>query len=156
MSGSGGRAAAGDRRAPSRSVLERVAAEVARKHDLRLVVLFGSAARAGSAARPASADPPGDLDLAVLAAEPLDPVALTNAFIRSLGVQDVDLVDLSRADPLLMELAARDGIPLFEAEPGAFARFASLAARRYADTRKFREMEKKEIREWLETGGGGL
>lgn len=35
-------------------------------------------------------------------------------------------------------LVARDGVPLYEADPAAFARFASLALRRYADTRKFR------------------
>lgn len=132
---------------PDAPALEAAAGEVARAYGLNLVVLFGSAAR------PADTEAPGDLDLAVLAPEPVDAVALTNAFIRSLGVQGVDLVDLSRTDPLLMELAARDGLPLFEAEPGVFARFASLAARRYADTRKFREMEKREIREWLDAGG---
>jgi len=130
-----------------RATLERVAADVAQGSDLRLVVLFGSAARA------AASRMPEDLDLAVLASEPVDVVALTNGFIRALGLQEVDLVDLSRADPLVMQLVARDGIPLFEAEGGAFARFASLAARRYADTRKFRETEKGEIREWLEAGG---
>jgi hypothetical protein len=57
----------------------------------------------------------------------------------------VDVCDLRRADPLLMALVARDGVVLYEATPHEFDRFASLAARRYADTRKFREMERQEI-----------
>src|SRR5437899_12000944 len=43
-----------------------------------------------------------------------------------------------------MALAARDGIPRYEEEPGTLARFASLAARRFADTRKFRALERRE------------
>lgn len=124
----------------------RTAAEcVGREAGLRLVVLFGSASRRDAPA-------PEDLDLAVLGDRVLDTVALTNRLIRELAVQEIDVTDLRRADPLLLALVARDGTPLFEAEPGAFARFASLAMRRYADTQKFREAERRELRERL--GGG--
>lgn len=74
---------------------------------------------------------------------------LTHHFPRETGIQEVDLVDLTRADPVLLALVARDGVPLYESEPGAFARFASLAARRFADTRKFRDAEAEEVREFL-------
>ncbi|MFQ6046350.1 MAG: nucleotidyltransferase family protein [Gemmatimonadales bacterium] len=116
-------------------------------HELgcRLIVLFGSASRR-------DARVPEDLDLGVLGARPLDTVAVTNRLIRELGVQQVDVADLNRADPLLLAVVARDGVPLFEAEPGEFARFASLAMRRYADTRKFREFERQEIRDRLGRG----
>jgi hypothetical protein len=40
----------------------------------------------------------------------------------------VDVTDLGRADPVPLALAARGGLPLYERDPGAFARFASLAA----------------------------
>lgn len=83
------------------------------------------------------------------ASGPVDATAVTNAFIRELGVQGIDVVDLHRADPLFLHLAARDGRPLFEATPGEHARFCSLAASRYADTRKFRDMERRELEEWL-------
>jgi len=79
----------------------------------------------------------------------VNPVGLSNAFIREFVVQDVDLVDLRRADPLILKLVAEEGTVLFEAEPGLHDRFCSLAARRYADTRKFRDMERREIPEWL-------
>jgi len=110
------------------------AGRIAREERLHLVVLFGSTAT--GARRPDS-----DLDLALRADRPLDLVALTNRFIVALGEQGVDLVDLRRADPVLLALVARDGIPLYQAQPGAFASFTSLAARRFTDTRKSRDAE---------------
>lgn len=121
----------------------RAAAEaVGRSAGLTLVLLFGSAARDG----PARAR---DLDLGVLARGPADVVALTNAFTRALGVQAVDVTDLRRADALLLALAARDGVALFEGEPSAHARFASLAVRRFFDTQKFRDAERDYIRAFI-------
>ena len=78
-----------------------------------------------------------------------DLVDLTNRSIRALRLQPVDVTDLRRADPLLRMLAARDGVPLYERDPGEFGRFASLAARRYADTRKFRVSEREEVRDFI-------
>lgn len=115
---------------------------VAREEELELVVLFGSAAR--------GAGEPRDLDVAVRGAGPIDPLALTNRLHRALGRSDVDLVDLRRADPLLLFVVAREGIPLYEAEPGTFARFHDLAARRYYDTAHFREAEHEELHDRLE------
>lgn len=133
--------------------LRAAAAAVGRGAHLTLVLLFGSAARDG----PARAR---DLDLGVLARGPTDVLALTNAFTRALGVQAVDVTDLRRADPLLLALAARDGVALYEGEPGAHARFASLALRRYFDTRKFRDAERDYVRAFVadftsEGGAGG-
>ena len=124
--------------------VRRAAADVAAAIDARLILLFGSAAR-GDDRRPE------DLDIGVLGCEgPIDAVDVTNRFIRRLETQAVDVTDLRRADPLLLMLAVRDGIPLHEDPPGEFARFVSLAARRYADTRKFREGERDEIREFVD------
>ena len=98
---------------PGTSDALRAAAErVGREAGLALVLLFGSAARDG----PAGAR---DLDLGVLARGPADVVALTNAFTRALGTQAVDVTDLRRADALLLALAERDGVALYEGEPGA-------------------------------------
>ncbi len=124
-----------------RDTAQRVGPEI----GARLIVLFGSAARSDVSV-------PEDLDLGVLAEGGLDLVALTNRFIQLLGTQHIDVADLRRADPLLLMLVARDGIPLFEQPPGEFARFASLAVRRYADTRKFRAAEREEIRDFVARG----
>jgi predicted nucleotidyltransferase len=126
---------------PSLGRLRTAAVRLGRETACRLIVLFGSAARREPR--------PGDLDIAILADEPLDTLAATNALIRRLGVQQVDVADLRRADPLLLAFVARDGVPLYEREPGEFDRFASLAARRYADTQKFRAMERREIHDLL-------
>jgi predicted nucleotidyltransferase len=122
---------------PSLERIRRAAQQFGRESGARLIVLFGSAARAGGR--------PRDVDIGILCDGPLDAVAATNRFIQLLGLQEVDVTDLRRADPLLLALAARDGIPLFERGPGAFAAFASLAARRFADTRKFRDAERDEV-----------
>lgn len=127
---------------PTIEELRRAATVAGREADCRLIVLFGSAAR-GSGSTPA------DVDVAVLSSDELDTVALTNRLIQDLGFQEIDIADLGHADPLLMMLVARDGVPLYEGRPGEFARFASLAARRYADTRKFRDMEQREIEEFV-------
>jgi len=101
-------------------------------------VLFGSAAR--------QEQDPRDLDLGVVGSGPLDVVAITNALTRALGTQSIDVTDLRRADPVLLALAARDGRALFETEPGVFAQFVSVAARRFADTRKFRDAQAQALR----------
>jgi hypothetical protein len=125
--------------------LRRAATTVGRDTAARLVVLFGSAAR-----QPDSGPRgPEDLDLGVVHDAVPDVVDLSNRFIRALHLQAVDVTDLRRADPLLLMLAARDGVPLYERDPGEFARFASLAARRYADTRKFRVSERDEVRDFV-------
>jgi predicted nucleotidyltransferase len=107
--------------------LRTAAGHAAAAHDLSLVVLFGSAATGERAHAE-------DLDIALLGDGPLDLVALTNAFTRALGTQAVDLVDLGRADPLLMMFVARDGIVLSERTASRFDEFVSLAARRYSCT----------------------
>lgn len=121
--------------------LRAAATDVGRQAGLRLVLLFGSAARGEVGAE--------DLDLGVLGTGPVDAVALTNQLVRRLGVQQVDVTDLRRADPVLLAQAARDGVPLYEGSPGEFARFASLAVRRFADTRKFRVSEREAIRDYV-------
>jgi len=128
----------------SRDDLQGAAAQVGAALHCRLVVLFGSTARG-----------PGgeDVDVGLLGSPPLDTVDATNRFSRAIAVDAVDVTDLSRADPLLLMLAARDGIPLYEGTPGEFARFASLAARRYADTRKFRDAERRELRDFVARAG---
>lgn len=104
-------------------------------------MLFGSTARAEGAGE--------DLDVALQGDDPLDLVHLTNRLAPALGRQDVDLVDLRVADPVVLLSVAEEGVVLYESEPGAFVRFQSLAARRFFDTRKFREMERLEIHEFL-------
>lgn len=125
-----------------RDQLGRAAEVVGRHLGARLVLLFGSAARGERRAD-------ADLDIGILGDGLIDVVDATNRMIQLLRRQDVDLTDLTRADPLLLMLAARDGVVLYERAPGESARFVSLAARRYADTQKFRAAERAAIRDFI-------
>lgn len=117
-----------------------------RRPDLRLVILFGSVATGAPHGR-------SDVDLAVLGDHPLDLVELTNAVIQLTHLNDVDLVDLCHAPPLLAMEVARHGRLLHERAPGDYAQFCSLAYRRYVDTAKLREAQKDAIAGFLRERG---
>ena len=126
--------------------LAAAARAVATRYTLDLVVLFGSTARRDPALVPE------DLDVAVRApaGAPVPDVGLiAHAFAATLDTPDVDVVDLRRADPLLLMLVARDGVPLHQAEPSTFAEFWSLAHRRYWDAAMFRDAERETIRDFV-------
>jgi predicted nucleotidyltransferase len=105
--------------------------EVAARHDLRLVVVFGSHVKGRG-------DNRSDLDLAALATrrrwDDLDwELGLEADLSFACGDREVDLVLLNGASPLLQFEVARSGQALYEKEPGAFSRFRSYAARLYYD-----------------------
>jgi len=113
---------------------------------IELVILFGSMASGTGYAE-------SDLDLAVRGNSVLDLVALTNDVTRLLHTDDVDLVDLRRASPLLMMEVAREGRLLYERTPGTYPAFCSLAHRRYVDTAKLRVAQRETIRCFLRQRG---
>jgi predicted nucleotidyltransferase len=112
--------------------------------SLRLVVLFGSVARADPA--------PADIDLGLLGNGPLDLLDAANRFTRALGTNAIDVVDLRRANPVLLMAVAREGIPLFDETGIGFGEFSSLAMRRYADTKKFRDAVREDLRDYVSGG----
>jgi predicted nucleotidyltransferase len=114
---------------PSREVL----APIAERFGLRLIVLFGSAARG-------RANSESDIDLGVFVDRPLTVnkrLKLWSA-LSSLFSVDVDLTVLNHVDPVLAFEAARDGKALFEGEPYFWDKWKSYAFRQYWDTEKFR------------------
>ena len=113
---------------------------------IELVILFGS--MAGGIGHAES-----DVDLAVRGSDVLDLVALTNDVTRLLHTDDIDLVDLRRASPLLMMEVAREGRLLYERTPGSYPAFCSLAHRRYVDTAKLRVAQRETIRRFLRQRG---
>src|SRR5919198_2180653 len=114
--------------------------------DLRLLVLFGSAA--GDRATSES-----DIDLAGQCDGPADLDDFYLALAPRLGTDRLDLIDLRRTGPLLGMAVARTGRPLFEREPGAFREFQSLASRRYCDTDKLRRARRRAIHAFLDREG---
>ena len=116
-------------------------AELARSHRWRLVVLFGSTARAGKGR---------DVDLAVL---PSGDVSLMEqggwqARLEALfAPKPVDLLQLHDAlSPLTRFEVFRDGKCLYEAEPGLFSAEQDRAVFLYADSEKFRRASREMLR----------
>ena len=88
----------------------------ARHAGLSLLVLYGSRSR-GDAVEGS------DWDLGYLAQGDLDPLDLLADLVGHLGTDRIDVADLGRAGAQLRYRAARDGRPVYERAPGAFARF---------------------------------
>lgn len=93
---------------------------------LRALVLHGSRARNQAA-------PHSDWDFGYLADDNTDVAMLHTRITEILGTDAVDLVDLSTASALLRFRAARDGVALFELEPGSFLEFRETATRFWCD-----------------------
>jgi predicted nucleotidyltransferase len=83
---------------------------------LDLVVVFGSAVDR------LPDTTPRDLDIAVLPSPGTDLVAVVTALIDLLHLDAVDVLDLASAGVLARARALGDGEPLYESEPGLYAR----------------------------------
>ncbi len=113
---------------------------------LQLGLLFGSRVTG-------KAYPKSDIDLGFLFDDPVNPVELTAKIIKLLHTDRVDVVDFRRASPLLNFAAARHGLLLYERTPGQFSQFYSLSFRRYVDTQKLRDAQKRSLQNFLREKG---
>jgi predicted nucleotidyltransferase len=104
----------------------------------RLIVLFGSTAAGTSSSS-------SDLDLAFLPKGEMDALAVTNAVIRATHCNEVDVVDLSRADPMIRIQVARGGVVLYSEDDTTFPEFCSLAFRSYVDCEKLRKAQRRAL-----------
>jgi predicted nucleotidyltransferase len=114
--------------------------------SLRFIVLFGSQAKGKGHVK-------SDIDIGFLFDAPSNVLKLTNTVNRLLRKDTVDVVDLGRASPLLRYAAAKNGVLLYEREPGLFSRFFSLSYRMYVDTKKLREARDHRIEGFLRSRG---
>lgn len=108
------------------------------RHSVELAYLFGSAAR-----KPAEAH---DLDLALLRS--VGPVyELRENLWGQLGSYRLDLVDLSRADPVLRFHVIRDGVLLYSSSDEVENEFELRTLHMYRDTAPLRSRQKEYFRE---------
>ena len=107
---------------------------LAETYDLRLVVLFGSWARG-------RAGQDSDVDVGVLVKRPLSAPQRPRLWsaLSQLFQAEVDLTVLNHVAPVVGYQVARDGVVLFEAEPGDWEGWKSYAVRRFWDTHKHRQ-----------------
>jgi predicted nucleotidyltransferase len=108
---------------------------LAEAHDLSLVVLFGSASRGEPDAR--------DLDVAVGSRERtgIDEVEVICALMDLVGSDRVDLLKLDRAGPVARQHALVPGDPLYEYQPGEFARQQMRASGQRLGTEWMRRLD---------------
>jgi len=110
--------------------------ELCHRHDLDLLVVFGSVLVPGGE--------PRDLDVAVRCApggESPDVLSLLDDLYHLTGSERIDLLVLDRAAPLARERAVTAGEPLFQRKPGDFANAQIAAIMERLDTDGFRAME---------------
>lgn len=119
---------------------------VLKEKGLQVLMLFGSTVSGNRHKK-------SDIDLAFLFDRPVDILTLTNKVIRLLHTDNIDVVDLKNASPLMRFSIAKNGILIYEKEDGMFNKFYSLAFRRYIDTKKIRDAQETAIRHFLEVKG---
>jgi predicted nucleotidyltransferase len=116
-------------------------------YGLKLLILFGSY-------ESNSFNENSDLDLAVKIKEPeqlkKDQLDILNKISALFNQIPVDLILLNHADPLIKFKVAAEGKLLYQAEKGLFEKFQVRAAAEHNDARKFYQLEKKFIDDFLE------
>jgi len=125
---------------------------------LKMLVLFGSRATGKTHAN-------SDWDFAALYDEEVRqnyikdnafawfevPMILGNFF--HLNSDIIDVVELNHSSPLIGYHVSRDGKLLYEKASDEFTKFQSKAWKMYADTAKFRKIQKESINIWLQKIG---
>lgn len=109
-------------------------ARICGEYGVRLLVAFGSVVRDDPAAN--------DLDLAASFVGP-DPnvLGLLDELATVAGTSKLDLMDLGSAGPVARERALVGGLPLYEQEPGTFARMQIAAMLERMDTDWLRRLD---------------
>ncbi len=128
----------------------RLAPVFVRHPEVDLALLFGSRARG-------DAGPTSDIDIGVVGGA-VDTLGLALELTDATGIQ-VDVVDLSGDPPIALVLAVlRDGVKIYEGQPGAHGRFLSHTLMVLeTDLPAHRAMQRAFLRRVAERGltGGG-
>lgn len=112
---------------------------------LSFVALFGSRAKEKKSFK-------GDFDFAVLTKDILGDekeLELISRFSQILKSNNVDVVTLNFASPLLQYEVAREAVLLYERIPGSFDDFRSLAIRKWNDNKKFIDLRIDYIKDFI-------
>mgnify|MGYP001614194219 FL=1 len=108
--------------------------------NIKLIVFFGSRSRGTAGAC-------SDADIAVLGDHPLSYEELSDISVEvadmlHISEDNIDIVDLWNASPLLLHQVGETGKLLYGSESD-FTRFRVLSWKRYQDTAKFRRAREK-------------
>ncbi len=122
-------------------------AEIAEKHGLALVVLFGSQATGHTHKK-------SDVDVGFLSPRDIDyreSYDISIALARIFKNPDVELVNLSNVSPDLKKQVADHGIVLFEENGSVFDVFSMYANRLYMETKPLRVYRESYVKDFLKS-----
>ena len=118
--------------------------ELARKYQLKLVVLFGSQVSGKTHQE-------SDFDIGFLSKKELSfkkEIQLASKFIEIFG-EKVDVTNLRKASPLLLREVAENACVLYQEKKDEFDRFQLYALQRYAEAKPIFEMHQEAIKQFL-------
>jgi predicted nucleotidyltransferase len=118
---------------------------LAQKHDLDLVILFGSQARGNT-------HPKSDIDLGVTSNKPIElskMLEIIGDFSSLLKREDVEVVDLNQAGFTLLGAVVRDGKMMYEKEDGMFAKYILHVHSLWLEAEWLRDLQKKALLDWV-------
>ena len=118
--------------------------ELAEKHNLSFVALFGSQAVGNLHSK-------SDIDIAVLGKGAFDMNKLTIDLYNLFKREDVEVVDIGSASPTMMYVVVRDGKLLYESESGSFLKWKMYAIWVWRDTLWLRKLRDQKLIEWAKT-----
>jgi len=129
-------------------IFKKKVADVAQKHNLSCVVLFGSQATGKTHAL-------SDTDIAFISSgreiDYRDQFKIQTDFSDSLKIDNIELVNMRRVSPLLMKQIADKGKLLYEDRRGRFVNFKVLAFKLYVETAPLRRLREQYLNRFIHT-----
>ena len=118
--------------------------QLAEKHGLSLVVLFGSQATGAT-------HPKSDVDIAVLSSDNFDRSKILDDLGEIFKRDDIEIINIAESSPTMMYVLTRDGKLLYENKIGAFLKWKFYAIRVWIDTAWLRHLRDRKMIEWAQT-----
>lgn len=120
-------------------------------YNIKLLYVFGSYAKNKSNRK-------SDLDIAILLEDGYNPTIKLNIIGELVDIfnrDDVDLVILNNANPVLKHQIIKHGIVLYEESEEIKVNFEVRVLKEYMDMEHFRKNQMKYVKEWFHALGDG-
>lgn len=127
--------------------IKRIIPKFAEKHNLFLVLLFGSQASGKTHSK-------SDTDIAFLAEKKISlrEIAKMNFELsQEIKIGNIEMVQLNGAQPFLLKQVAEKSILLYEKEPSLFAQFKIYAIKRHMEAKKLFTLREASFNKFLQT-----